>query len=186
MAASIERCAYGLSPGFHCPRVASRGDARPNSLRISSHVITGLLSLFNQRRWSTLRGMKPEANPFRDELEAALARIARLEEENARLLRRCEALEAGPTPSSPHAARNRVRVIGLAAAMIVLAFACASYFSARPHRAATTVEDSFKGIAVSPPPTSEQARSKASSTPEKVPNKTPCNCTPGDPLCSCL
>ncbi|MEO7109758.1 MAG: hypothetical protein ABI183_04930 [Polyangiaceae bacterium] len=139
-------------------------------------------------------------DPFRDELAAAHAKIAQLEErvnylQNAlRTVNDMRNAQTLPAQQSHHTAlHNRPWFIGVVLTSIafVAGLGVSVLLATRIQRSATRAASSaeYKGIATAELPQGANAISSPvdpTSASSAKPNAKPCNCTPGDPLCSCL
>lgn len=138
-------------------------------------------------------------DPFRDELAAAHEKIAQLEKEVLEL--KTDPFRPRPPPAeSALAVRKRQILVliaivgGLIIVMLLGVIVLSVALGRAPVRPGATPAPLFSGIAIAPTAAvTEQEvatpRASSSSTLDKqnpYTNGKPCNCTPGDPLCSCL
>lgn len=133
--------------------------------------------------------------PFRDELAAAHAKIAQLEEE-IRKLKGAHYPEPRSAPLPPYVQwdRRRAAIIALCgelfACVLVALIAGVLVLSRAPSAPPiATASPAFSGVAIAP--TSRVAGEASSASPKldkqnPHPVNKPCDCQPGDPLCSCL
>lgn len=132
------------------------------------------------------------SGPFRDELATAHATIARLEAE----IRELRTELAKPRPKVPWARPSLGMTFVIAFAVLGLVAGAIAVFVAP--RLRTDRDREQRGIAIAPrdgiPPTVDRGETaKTTSPPLDTANPYPsakvatkCNCSPGDPLCSCL
>jgi hypothetical protein len=128
---------------------------------------------------------------FRNELAAAHAKIAQLEEQ-LRQLQDEQRAKAVQSPKS-RGSQPSLWLVVAAGTILMVGVIAVGAFSIRQQqvRSSSTGSESFQGIATADPPKTRNAIPPivnpgvvASASAKAKSN--PCNCTPGDPLCSCL
>jgi hypothetical protein len=125
-------------------------------------------------------------DPFRDELAAAHAKIAQLENR----VRELQTMRVDATHSEKSSQPSILLLVAAAALGLVMAGGAFIIYR-QTRQPSDPLSESFKGIATAPENTSDVippvVNPGAVASSSAKPNASAkCNCTPGDPLCTCL